>query len=134
MLTEIQLLIAHLRAERGWTQRILAEKTGLTKAFLGRLELGQHDPSLSTLIKLAKAFQLTIVDLLRTRSPSHTEDTMMQLQPAVTVSLVRDTFDQYTSTKGLQIMCEWAGIAYKHRDREGMLDAIVAHLGKGRKP
>jgi hypothetical protein len=92
-----------------------------------------HDPSLSTLQKLAAALGATIPELLPQSLTHHKESTMMQPQP-VTVSVVRDAFDQYTSTKGLQIMCEWAGIAYKHRDREGMLDAIVAHLGKGRKP
>jgi hypothetical protein len=30
-------------------------------------------------------------------------------------------------------MCEWSGINTDKLDREGMLDALVAHLEKGRK-
>lgn len=53
-----------LRAERGWTQRVLAKKTGLTARYLSRLETQRHDPTLSTLGKLARAFGMTVSDLL----------------------------------------------------------------------
>jgi transcriptional regulator with XRE-family HTH domain len=47
--------LQQLRTRRGLTQEQLAVTAGLSRTFLTRLELGQHDPSLSTLVRLAKA-------------------------------------------------------------------------------
>ena len=41
--------LQRLRTSRGLTQEQLAVTAGLSRTFLTRLELGQHDPSLSTL-------------------------------------------------------------------------------------
>ncbi len=56
--------IKALRAERGWSQEVLANKAGLARAYLARLEIGRHDPSLSTLVKLAKALRVTVGKLV----------------------------------------------------------------------
>jgi transcriptional regulator with XRE-family HTH domain len=56
--------IKRLRAAREMTQERLAEKTGLTRVHIARLESGNHDPTLSTLMKLAKALKVTVSDLL----------------------------------------------------------------------
>ena len=53
-----------LRAKRGWSQAALSQRAGLTKEYIARLELGQHDPSLSTLVKLAKALKMPVAELL----------------------------------------------------------------------
>jgi transcriptional regulator with XRE-family HTH domain len=53
-----------LRAQRGWSQVALSKRAGLTKEYIARLELGQHDPSLSTLTKLAKALKVSVGELL----------------------------------------------------------------------
>ena len=44
-----------LRARQGLTQEQLAEKSGVSRTYLARLETGRQDPTLSTLEKLAKA-------------------------------------------------------------------------------
>jgi len=36
----------------------------LSRTFLIRLELGQHDPSLSTLVRVAKALRVSVTELL----------------------------------------------------------------------
>jgi transcriptional regulator with XRE-family HTH domain len=56
--------LKHLRAKRGWSQAALSERTGLTKEYIARLELGQHDPSLSTLTKLARALGVKLAELV----------------------------------------------------------------------
>jgi len=53
-----------LRNEQGLSQAALAQKANLAREFLARLELGQHDPSLSTLSKLAKALKVKISEML----------------------------------------------------------------------
>ena len=53
-----------LRRDRGLSQAALAKKSGLAREYLARLELGRHDPSLSTLAKLAKALKVPVTELL----------------------------------------------------------------------
>ena len=52
--------IKQLREQKGWTQEVLAEKAGLSWGYIARLEIGRHDPSLSTLVKLAKALKVKV--------------------------------------------------------------------------
>jgi len=56
--------LQRLRTRRGLTQEQLAVTAGLSRTFLTRLELGQHDPSLSTLVRMAKALKVSVAVLL----------------------------------------------------------------------
>jgi transcriptional regulator with XRE-family HTH domain len=60
----LMMRIKQLRAERGWSQEALGKKAGLARAYIARLEIGRHDPSLSTLVKLAKALKVTVGELV----------------------------------------------------------------------
>jgi len=42
----------------------LARKVGLSLGYIGRLEMGRHDPPVSTLRKLAKALGVPVAALL----------------------------------------------------------------------
>ena len=55
------------RLKKGWSQETVANKTGFSREYIARLEQGLHDPSLSTLAKLAKAFKVKIDILLGLR-------------------------------------------------------------------
>jgi len=52
------------REDRGLTQEALAKKAGLSRAYIARLEIGRHNPTLSTLEKLAKALKVKVGKLL----------------------------------------------------------------------
>jgi transcriptional regulator with XRE-family HTH domain len=56
--------LQRLRTSRGLTQEQLAVTAGLSRTFLTKLELGQHDPSLSTLVRVAKALRVSVTELL----------------------------------------------------------------------
>ncbi len=56
--------LLQLRTRRGLTQEQLAVTSGLSRTFVTRLELGQHDPSLSMLVRLAKALRVSVTELL----------------------------------------------------------------------
>jgi len=62
--------LKHWRHVRGLSQRALAERAGITYVHVARLELGQSDPRLSTLVKLAEALKVSLVDLLTESSAS----------------------------------------------------------------
>jgi transcriptional regulator with XRE-family HTH domain len=53
-----------LREARELTQAVLANKAGISRAYLARLEMGRHDPPLSRLRKLAKALGVPAAKLL----------------------------------------------------------------------
>lgn len=47
--------LKRLREKGDLTQGQLAKRAGVSHGYLARLEIGMHDPSLGTLMKLAKA-------------------------------------------------------------------------------
>ena len=53
-----------LRAKRGMSQEALANKAGISRGYLLRLEAGRQDPSLGILTKLAKALRVKVAELL----------------------------------------------------------------------
>ncbi|MFI5003817.1 MAG: helix-turn-helix domain-containing protein [Solirubrobacterales bacterium] len=55
-----------LREDRGLSREVLAVAAGLTTGTLARLELGQSDPSWSTVLAVADALEMTISELAAT--------------------------------------------------------------------
>jgi transcriptional regulator with XRE-family HTH domain len=53
-----------LRTVRGLSQRALAERAGISREYLARLETARQDPTLSTLEKLARALRVKLSALL----------------------------------------------------------------------
>ena len=53
-----------LRKEKGLSQAGLAEKAGLTREYVNKIEAGSYDPSLSTINALAKALGVKAARLL----------------------------------------------------------------------
>jgi transcriptional regulator with XRE-family HTH domain len=60
----VAMRLKRLREERGLTQEQLAKRSGMSHGYLARLEIGMHDPSLSTLAKLAKALKVPVGELV----------------------------------------------------------------------
>jgi transcriptional regulator with XRE-family HTH domain len=57
--------LKQLREAKGLSQAALAEKVGLSREYIARLETGKHDPPLSRVEKLAKALKVPIENLLK---------------------------------------------------------------------
>lgn len=56
--------LLHLRRERGLSQAALAERAGLARTAIGRIERGQAGPRGTTLSRLAEALEVPLSDLL----------------------------------------------------------------------
>lgn len=56
--------VRELRTRRGWTLDVLAGMSGVGRQTLGQIELGRAVPSLSTLWKIAGAFEVSFATLL----------------------------------------------------------------------
>jgi transcriptional regulator with XRE-family HTH domain len=53
-----------LRRQRGLTQDGLAKRAGLSRVFVARLETARQDPTLSTLVKLARALEVDVAEFV----------------------------------------------------------------------
>jgi len=56
--------LQRLRARRGLTQEQLAVKAGLVRVYVTKLEQGEHDPTLTMLVRLAKVLRVSVTELL----------------------------------------------------------------------
>lgn len=56
------------RERCGWTQQDLADRSGIARANIARLEAGKHAPKLDTLRRIALALTLEVSDLLKAPS------------------------------------------------------------------
>ena len=57
--------IRSLRTAKGWTQEKLGAESGMSYKFLGEIERGQQNPSFDTLVKIASALQINLMELFR---------------------------------------------------------------------
>ena len=48
--------LQQLREKRGWSQDFIADKIGVSQAYISQLEMGVRAPSFATQAALAKAF------------------------------------------------------------------------------
>jgi SOS-response transcriptional repressor LexA len=62
-----QLRVKELLREKGWTTKILAEKTGMSESYLTHIKNGTRRWNEDSLSKLAKAFEISPIDLFTER-------------------------------------------------------------------
>lgn len=64
ILKQFSVRVKKLRSHRGITQEDLAALSGLSRQYIGDVERGQRNISLLNMEKIAKAFGITISELL----------------------------------------------------------------------
>ncbi len=52
-----------LRAERDWSQEVLAQKLDVSRQTVNAIERGKYDPSLPLAFKMAYLFNMTIEEI-----------------------------------------------------------------------
>jgi transcriptional regulator with XRE-family HTH domain len=57
-------LIREIRKSKSISQEQLSERSGLDRSFISMLERGKKNPTLSTLIKLCKALDVSLTELI----------------------------------------------------------------------
>ncbi len=62
--------LRELRLERGWTLEELAGQSGLSKAFLSRLESGDRQASIAAVLTLARIFDVSLASLFESQLAS----------------------------------------------------------------
>lgn len=64
-LIELGKKIAELRKKKGWTQLEFAEKLKIQRTALTRIELGNVNSTISTLLNISKTLGITIDELVK---------------------------------------------------------------------
>lgn len=57
--------IRALRTEQGWSQELLAEKTGFHRTYIGMIERGERNLSLRNIETFANTFEISVSELLK---------------------------------------------------------------------
>lgn len=57
--------IVELRSEKGWSQRELGRQAGVTGRCIGLIEAGKRRMYLDTAVKIAKALDVTVDELIK---------------------------------------------------------------------
>lgn len=97
--------LKQLRTARRLTQEALAERAGLSYKFIGEVERGRGNPTLTTLGALSDALGVGIVDLLGIATEEGPRLTSRQAM------LVRDAL------ASIETLVEWAAPVAEHRPR-----------------
>src|SRR3954451_57354 len=58
--------VKHLRTVRGWSLEALANASGVSRSMLSQIEREQANPTLAVTLRIARAFALTLGELLET--------------------------------------------------------------------
>lgn len=64
---QIGLNIRKFRVKRGFSQLDLAAACGFEESSIGRLENGNTNPTIKTLVKISKALEIKLTDLVRVK-------------------------------------------------------------------
>jgi transcriptional regulator with XRE-family HTH domain len=57
--------VRELRLKKKWSQEDLAHESGLARSFTGAIERGEKDLRVTTLVKLANTFKISVAQLLK---------------------------------------------------------------------
>jgi transcriptional regulator with XRE-family HTH domain len=63
VLKKLAKQIVSLRAEKQWSQEVLAERSSIQRSYIADLERGQRNPSVRTLVKIANALGIPVSSL-----------------------------------------------------------------------
>ena len=69
MASSTELRVKELLREKGWTTKVLAEKTGMSESYLTHIKNGTRRWNEDSLRKLADAFEISPVELFAQRRP-----------------------------------------------------------------
>src|SRR3546814_16868364 len=70
---EISFRLKALRRQYQFSLEQLSQRTGLTKSYLSTLERGVSEPSISTVLKLAQAYEIGVSQLIGTGEGGESE-------------------------------------------------------------
>jgi len=105
---EIAQRIRRIRQNKGWSLAKLAEKTGFTKSYLSQIENGKKEPPISTLTRIAHAFEEDVISLITG------EKLKVDNEPFI---IVRANERKVVTRQGVASAYTYESLNYKKKDR-----------------
>ena len=68
LLSRLTIVVQSERKKRSWNQLELSNRAGLDRAYISGLENGKQNPTIGVVLKLAKAFDVKLDELLKDTS------------------------------------------------------------------
>ena len=99
---EIGKMIGRIRKERGLTLEDVAQKSGLSRGYLSKVEHSDKAPPVSTLLNISKALQVSISEILG------------EVQDETSCSLVRKGDRQLMARDGTMFGYSYETLAHKY--------------------
>src|SRR3979411_916098 len=84
----VEMRVKEWRERRGMTQERLAEKAGISRGYLARLETARQDPKLSTLEKIAKELRGDGAKVLKEAGGDRSHEPSPELRIAITTARI----------------------------------------------
>lgn len=112
--------LKRLREIKGVTLEELADRTGLTKSYLSKVERGISVPSVATALKLADAFEVSVGDLFGVSAPEKDFVVVRKDQ--------RKPFTRKGQRGGSRLEAITPGLAH------GLFEAFITHPPRKRPP
>lgn len=85
--------VRELRAARGWSLDALAQASGVSRSMLSQIEREQANPTLAVAMRIARAFSMTLGDLVESPESS----------PTIEVIRAADTSHHFQSGDGVRL-------------------------------
>jgi transcriptional regulator with XRE-family HTH domain len=77
-----------LRTNRGWSQEVLAELSGLNRSYIGAVERAEHNIGLDNIERIANALETRLPALLGGEEPAASPGGTTRTQPATSLCAV----------------------------------------------
>ena len=121
-----------LRAQRHWSLDRAATETGVSKAMLGQIERGESSPTLTTLWRLAKGYEVGFSTLIEPIELSLEVDKAARVTPRDSALAVKTLlpFDAGLHTELLDVEIEPGGLRESDGHRSGVIECTLVQSGE----
>jgi transcriptional regulator with XRE-family HTH domain len=128
LLESLSETLKRFRQERNWSLDATAQATGISKAMLGQIERCESSPTLTTLWKLAKGFEVPLSAFIdpSTDKQRRARSNPVKQKPAPDSMWVATLFSESE-----QIPFEWLELTFPEgyeRDSEPHLNGVIEHV------
>jgi len=91
--------IKRFRKQKGLTQTKLAENAGISRSYLADMEANRYNPSLKTLIEVAKALGIAVTCLLEVTIPETSSNAVEPIKPSHVPTTIAAHFENREFTE-----------------------------------
>ena len=121
-----------LRKQHHWSLDAAAQKTGVSKAMLGQIERGESSPTLNTLWKIARGYELSFSQLMTLTAGIDSNKSGEMYQPAGSLLRVRPliAYDPRMKLELLQLELMPGCLRKSSAHEPGVIEHVILISGK----